>query len=72
MARTVELRTGTYVVENGELNCLVNRKTGGRLQFDLLLPEYKVALEFQGPQHYGSPGCTPARSNCRCSKSTIR
>ncbi len=52
MARTVELRTGTYVVENGELNCLVNRKTGGRLQFDLLLPEYKVALEFQGPQHY--------------------
>lgn len=52
MARTVELRTGTYAVENGEVNCLVNQRTGGRLQFDLLLPEYKVALEFQGPQHY--------------------
>lgn len=60
MARKVELRTGTYVVENGELNCLVNRKTGARLQYDVLLPEYKIALEFQGPQHYRVTGLYPS------------
>lgn len=32
---------------------LVHPETGGRLQFDLYLPDYHAALEFQGPQHDG-------------------
>lgn len=65
MARKVELRTDTYVVENGELNWLENRRTGGRLQYDVLLPEYKVALEFQGPQHYRVTSVFPSEDQLR-------
>lgn len=65
MARKVELRTGTYVVENGELNYLVNRKTGGRLQYDVLLPKYNAALEFQGPQHFRVTRLYPSETQLR-------
>lgn len=30
---------------------LVNPRTGARLQYDILLPRSRVAIEFQGPQH---------------------
>lgn len=54
LARMVKLRLaqGT-VVENAELTGLGNPKTGGQMHYDILIPEYKVALEFQGPQHFG-------------------
>ncbi len=41
----------SILIENGHLWGLVNHRTGGRLLYDLLLPEYRVAIEFQGPQH---------------------
>jgi len=50
-ARKVEMLTGAVVIENGAASCLDNPETGGRMQFDLFLPKYHVALEFQGPQH---------------------
>jgi len=65
MARKVELRTDTYVVENGEVNCLVNRKTGARLQYDVLLAEHRVALEFQGPQHFRVTEVYPSEAQLR-------
>jgi len=40
------------LIENGEVLRLVNPFTGGQLHYDLLLPVSRVALEFQGPQHY--------------------
>lgn len=38
-------------VENAEMMGLCNRETGGQMRLDLYLSEYKVALEFHGPQH---------------------
>jgi len=49
----------SVVVENGQLRGLVNRRTGGRLHYDILLAESKVALEFQGPQHEGPTDLYP-------------
>ncbi|MBY6277418.1 hypothetical protein [Symbiobacterium thermophilum] len=51
LARMVEMLTGTVLLENGAASCLDNPETGARMQFDLFLPKYSVALEFQGPQH---------------------
>lgn len=51
LARKIEMLTGAVVIENGAASCLDNPETGGRMQFDLFLPKYSVALEFQGPQH---------------------
>jgi len=39
------------VVENAEVTGLDNPLTGGRMHWDAYVPEYKVAIEFHGPQH---------------------
>lgn len=43
----------TYIVQNAELSGLKNLPTGGQMHYDLFIPQYDLALEFQGPQHYG-------------------
>lgn len=43
----------TSMVENAEVVGLENLETGGRMHYDLYLPVFQVALEFQGPQHDG-------------------
>jgi hypothetical protein len=51
MARIIELLTGTDTMENGAPNFLHNYETGGRMQYDLYLTAFRIAFEFQGPQH---------------------
>jgi len=51
LARMVELLTDAVIIENGAASCLDNPETGGRMQFDLFLPKFNTAIEFQGPQH---------------------
>lgn len=55
----------SLLIENGHLWGLVNYKTGGRLLYDLLLPEERVAMEFQGPQHYAPTRLYPNESEFR-------
>lgn len=50
------------LIENGEVLRLVNPFTGGQLHYDLLLPVSRVALEFQGPQHYRTTERYPSAS----------
>lgn len=53
------------LIEHGELLGLVNPFTGGRLHYDLLLPASRVALEFQGPQHYRTTERYPSEKDLR-------
>ncbi len=44
---------------------LVNPRTGARLQYDILLPRSRVAIEFQGPQHDGPTALYPDEAQFR-------
>lgn len=52
LARMVKLRLacGT-VMENVEVTGLDNPATGGRMHYDVFIPEFKLAIEFNGWQH---------------------
>lgn len=39
------------LIRNAEMVGLVNPETGGQMHLDLYLARYKVAIEFNGPQH---------------------
>lgn len=39
------------IISNAQPWGLVNPRTGAKLQYDILLPRSRVAIEFQGPQH---------------------
>lgn len=54
------LSPGTLLLENAEVPGLKNLRTGYPLQYDLFLPAYGVALEFQGPQHEGPTELFPS------------
>ena len=42
-----------HLVYNARPSYLKNRKTGQRMEFDLLAPDYAWALEHQGDEHFG-------------------
>jgi len=65
LARMVELCTHDHIVENAEMSCLQNRKTGGRLQVDVLLTHHSAAIEFQGPQHVRTTQLYPSAEELR-------
>lgn len=52
LARMVKFRLahGT-VMENVEVTGLDNPATGGRMHYDIFIPEFKLAIEFNGWQH---------------------
>lgn len=53
LARMVETSAapGTMIFENAEPVGLTNPVTGGQMHYDIFLPDYRVAIEFHGPQH---------------------
>lgn len=55
-----EMCPGVTVLENVELTGLANIDTGGRMHCDLLLPDEKIAIEFQGNQHAGPTELYPS------------
>jgi len=51
---------GVTILENVELTGLANIDTGGRMHCDLLVPDAKLAVEFQGSQHAGPTELYPS------------
>jgi hypothetical protein len=53
MAKMVQfLSKSDILLENAALIDMDNPETGGRLLYDLYLPEHRLAIEFNGRQHY--------------------
>jgi len=69
LARMVKFRLayGT-VMENVEVTGLDNPATGGRMHYDIFIPEFKVAIEFNGWQHQSVTELYPSADALRAQR----
>lgn len=63
MARVITA-PNTLLIENAELVGLDNPETGGRMHYDLFLPQYRLALEYHGRQHHEPTELYPSEQAC--------